>query len=114
MKRYFNLNDNTCNNYCDDIEVSCMVEIPDDGKPYGKINDVVQDISNTDEYKIKTLAEQNAITKANLQSQIDELDKKCIRAMREPSVKDELTGQTWLEFYNSQIQDLRAQLVALA
>lgn len=52
--------------------------------------------------------------KANLQAQIDELDKKRIRAIAEPTIKDTTTEQTWLEFYNAQIQDLRAQLVALA
>lgn len=54
------------------------------------------------------------VRKANLQAQIDELDKKSIRALREPSVKDESTGQTWLEFYNAQIQDLREQLASIA
>jgi len=48
-----------------------------------------------------------------LQKQIEELDKKCIRAMREPSVKDETAGQTWLEFYTEQIQELRNQLAQL-
>lgn len=54
------------------------------------------------------------IRRASLQAQIDELDRKSIRALREPSIKDESTGQTWLEFYNAQIQDLRAQLAVLA
>ena len=47
---------------------------------------------------------------ANLQSQIDE---KRILAICEPTVKDEATGQTWLEYYNLQVQDLRNQIVAL-
>lgn len=48
-----------------------------------------------------------------IQSQIDDLDKKRIRAGFEPSVKDETTGQTWLDYYTSQILDLRAQIVTL-
>lgn len=63
------------------------------------------------EYEVQKTNENQ---KSSLQSQLEELDKKCIRALREPSVKDESTGQTWLEFYNAQIQDLRAQLAALA
>lgn len=77
-------------------------------------NGQIIDVSLTEEYKAKILAEENAVKKAQLQIQLDELDEKSIRAMREPSVKDESTGQTWLEFYNYQIQDLRVQLAALA
>lgn len=69
---------------------------------------------NSDESKAKVLAQENAMRKTQLEVQLEELDKKSIRAMREPSVKDESTGQTWLEFYNAQILDLRAQLTALA
>lgn len=67
----------------------------------------------TEDYKAKVSVQENAITKAQLQSQIDELDKKRIRAIAEPSVKDESTGQTWLEHYNSQIADLREQISQL-
>lgn len=52
MKRYFDLNLNTDNNFCDIIDETFMVEIPNDGKPYGKINNEVVDISNTDNYKL--------------------------------------------------------------
>ena len=45
-----------------------------------------------------------------LLEQIDELDKKRIRAVCEPSIKDETTGETWLDYYNSEIQKLREQL----
>lgn len=45
-----------------------------------------------------------------LLSEIEELDKKRIRAVCEPSIKDEITGQTWLEYYNAQIENLRNQL----
>lgn len=46
--------------------------------------------------------------------QIDDLDKKRIRAVCEPSVKDETTGETWLDYYNSEIQKLREQLKELS
>lgn len=42
--------------------------------------------------------------------QIEELDKKRIRAVCEPSVKDEITGETWLDYYNKQIASLREEL----
>ena len=46
--------------------------------------------------------------------QIDELDKKRIRAVCEPSIKDETTGETWLDYYNSEIKKLREQLKELS
>ena len=49
MIRYFDLSKLTDNNYCDVIE-SYMVEIPNDGKPYGLVDGEVKDISQTPEY----------------------------------------------------------------
>ena len=72
------------------------------------VNGEIVNISDTDEYKAKVLAEQNATANKNLQAQIDILDTKRIRAIAEPSQKDEQT--TWLEYYTSQIQELRSQL----
>lgn len=57
------------------------------------------------------IADQSALKKFNLQSQIDELDKKRIRAIAEPSLKDEST--TWLEYYTDQILNLRSQISTL-
>lgn len=46
--------------------------------------------------------------KAQIQVQIDELDKKRIRAMAEPSIRND--GTAWLDYYTSQIIELRGQL----
>ena len=48
-----------------------------------------------------------------LQASINDLDFKCIRAIRELTIKDESTGQTWLEYYNEQIIALRDEIVRL-
>lgn len=66
-------------------------------------------IENPDYEKI---IEQKALEerKNQILKQLDELDKKRIRAVCENEIKDEETKQTWLEFYNLQIQDLRKQL----
>ncbi|MBR6127897.1 hypothetical protein IKQ21_09460 [bacterium] len=63
---------------------------------------------------------ENYIAKLNLQlevqelnERIKELDLKRIRAICEPSVKDESTAETWLQYYNTQIQALRSQIQAL-
>lgn len=44
---------------------------------------------------------------------LDALDLKRIRAVCESEVKDARSGETWLNYYNSQIIDLRAELNAL-
>ena len=56
------------------------------------------------------IAEQEAKAKEakriEIQKQIDELDKKRIRALAEGGEKE--TGLTWLEYYNKQISELRS------
>ncbi len=47
---------------------------------------------------------------ADIKNQLDILDKKRIRAVCEPSMKTE--NQSWLEYYNQEIQILRAKLEA--
>lgn len=73
-------------------------------------NGVIVDISNTDEYKAKITENEKTSKKAELQTQMNALDLKCIRALREGGIKDETTGQTWLEYYNNQILELRAAI----
>lgn len=76
--------------------------------------DKLVDITNTADYKARVTEREKIIRIVDLQAQIDELDKKRTRAGFEPSVKDGSSGQTWLEYYTSQIQDLRTQLSSLA
>lgn len=75
---------------------------------YVIVNGKLQDVSSTDEYKIK----QKALKISFLQSQLDDLDKKRIRAVCEPSNHPD--GGTWLDYYTKQIQDLRAQIANLS
>lgn len=46
--------------------------------------------------------------KTKIQQQIDELDKKRIRAVCEPSMKT--NSQSWLDYYNEEIKKLRELL----
>ena len=50
-------------------------------------------------------AEENENKKLEIQKQLDELDKKRIRAVCEPSMKTET--QSWLDYYNEEIKKLR-------
>ena len=45
--------------------------------------------------------------------ELELLDAKRIRAVCEDEVKDEKTGETWLDYYNSQVYDLRVELASL-
>lgn len=87
-----------------------------DGQVYCLLdNETVQngqiiDVLATDEYKSKIIQAENEIKKAEFLEKIQELDIKRIRAISEPSVKDEATGETYLEYYTDQIKTLREQL----
>lgn len=52
--------------------------------------------------------EENENKKLKIQKQLDELDKKRIRAVCEPSMKTET--QSWLDYYNEEIKKLREML----
>lgn len=47
----------------------------------------------------------------NLKLKLDELDKKRIRAVCENGIKDKDTNQTWLNFYNNEIIEIRQQII---
>lgn len=57
---------------------------------------------NENEIKIEQLKIQNEIRKNEIRTELENLDKKRIRAIAEPSMKDE--NQSWLEFYNNQVK----------
>lgn len=52
-------------------------------------------------------------TLQELNEELNNLDLKRIRAICEPEVKNEETGETWLDYYNSQILSLREQIQQL-
>ena len=63
------------------------------------------------EKKQQNIILQNKINE--IQTKLNELDQKRIRAICENSVKDEKSGQTWLDYYNKFALDYRKQLVEL-
>lgn len=63
------------------------------------------------EKEARQLTIKNALRTKEIQAELETLDKKRIRAIAEPSLKDENT--TWLEHYNSQIKTLREELNSL-
>jgi len=77
---------------------------------YKKVKNKLVDISETEEYKALLYAREIEIKKAEIEKKLQELDTKRIRAMCEPSVKDEETGETWLDYYNKEVAHLREEL----
>ena len=63
---------------------------------------------SSEQAQCKQLKIQNAIRINEIQSELNDLDKKRIRALAEPSLKND--EQTWLEYYNTQIIALRQEL----
>ena len=70
-------------------------------------------INNKEEYEEKLAKEKLKNKYSLLNEQLKDLDLKRIRAICEPELKDDESGQTWLEYYNTQIQDLRSQIQIL-
>ena len=74
-----------------------------------KEKDIFENTFNfKDEILDKLMALEVENHKKEIEHELDELDKKRIRAVCEPSLKDDET--TWLEFYNQQILKLRKEL----
>ena len=66
---------------------------------------------STEEVQTKQLKIQNAIREKEILNKLYEIDKKRIRAIAEPALKDENT--TWHEYHNSQITELRKELAEI-
>ena len=81
-----------------------------DKKEYSKENNKWIKLSE-EEAKVKQLKIENAIKAAEIQNELEEIDKKRIRALAEPSLKDENT--TWLEYYNQKVIQLREEFSAI-
>lgn len=114
---YVEIKDNKLLSWCEKpyldyayVDIDCQTFDPE---KYSLIDGVLTDISTTQEYITKVSQQQKEITLLGLKSQIEELDRKRIRAIAEPTLKDAENGQTWLEYYTEQIQALRAQIASL-
>ena len=64
-------------------------------------------------YNAQKAKEEIKIEIQELKDKLVELDSKRIRAVCENEIKDETTGETWLEHYNKLIRELRTQITDL-
>jgi len=95
--------------YSDYVYVDVDYNSFDPGK-YSVINGILTDITNTQAYQDKISQKQKEQTLSELQTQIEELDRKRVRAIAEPELKDSESGETWLEYYTNQIITIRNQI----
>lgn len=72
------------------------------------------EIIENPEYENIIHAKEIQETRNQILEELEALDKKRIRAMCENEIKDTQTGQSWLDFYNNQVLDLRARLNSLS
>lgn len=76
-------------------------------------DNVTNNIIKNSNFENEQQEKANLELKEKLQKQLKELDIKRIRAICEPEVKNMETDETWLEFYNNQIQELRNHVMAI-
>lgn len=74
---------------------------------YEVIDGKLVDISQTDKYKARILQEQNEERKEEIKKELDALDIKCIRAMREGG--SDADGTPFIDKYQAQILTLREE-----
>ncbi|MCD8378249.1 MAG: hypothetical protein LUB59_05625 [Candidatus Gastranaerophilales bacterium] len=90
----------------DTLETSEITEI-------GKIQTgymLYSEYLNSEEYQTYLAAKAKEDEYYDILSQISDIDEKRIRAVCEPEIKDKATGETWLDYYNNQIVELREKL----
>lgn len=63
------------------------------------------------EYATKQAEKEKQNRLSELKTELEELDKKRIRAICEPSMKTE--NQSWLDFYNEQVKQIRQVMAEL-
>ena len=74
------------------------------------INETIKFLETEEEYQYRKKSEKTKEETDPINAELNDLDLKRIRAVCEPSIKDETTGQTWLDYYNSLILEKRNQL----
>ena len=85
-------------------------DIQNTPEKYKKIDNKLVDISETEEYREYLHQKEIEIRKSEIERELLDLDTKRVRAICEPSIKDETTGETWLDYYNSEVAKLREEL----
>lgn len=78
-----------------------------------EVNEIFQDgeVKVDSDYEAKQAEKQKLLKIEELKLQLEELDKKRVRAICEPSMRTE--NQSWLEYYNEQVAHIRQVMAEL-
>ena len=68
---------------------------------------------NTEQWQIEQTEKKRLLDIEKIKTELAELDSKRIRAICESETKDAETGETWLDYYNNQVKELRNQLASM-
>ena len=98
---------------CLELSGLSQLEFNDKKEMFKVKNRQLVDISKTKEYQSILAAKLKQKRKEEINNLLIELDQKRVRAICEPEIKDQESGQTWLEFYTEQVQTLRVELATL-
>ena len=77
------------------------------------VYEIIDYLETEDNFNVRIAEEDYELECSRITSLINDLDIKRIRAICEPAIKNEATGETWLDYYNSQIIALREELKGL-
>lgn len=77
------------------------------------VYEFIEYLETEDSFNARIAEEDYELECSRIISLINDLDIKRIRAICEPAIKNEATGETWLDYYNSQIIALREELKGL-
>ena len=90
-------------------ETLCSDYISDNEKYIYSNGEIVKNPNYEEIFKKRKNSEKTS----KIIEKLNELDSKRIRAVCENQIKDSQTGETWLEYYNSQANELRNELQAI-
>ncbi len=92
-----------------EIETGDVIEVKDVGKLRQGLM-LISDYQKTDMYRQREFEKKINDKKNELMNELEALDRKRIRAICEPKIKNKDTGETWLDYYNAQIIQYRLKL----
>lgn len=99
--------------YRGELQINIVTKEISEISKWGKLDNnfiLYSEYLKSDDYKSDLRKQELNNKKAEILAQIKQIDEKRIRAICEPSIKDEKSGLSWLDYYNSQMQELRSKL----
>jgi len=87
-----------------------IINTANETKTMAQINGAYYNPQENEKYQAERAEIERISKNMGLQNQINALELKRVRALAEPGIKDEETGETYLEAITKDIQELRIQM----